>query len=243
MKEITFNNKPYRIPESWEEITLKMVIDADRLSDLLPESPLIAIIGAYTDIPIEEIKSSDILTINEIVQIMSFINEPYVPVPMNDFVFEGISYGTKPDLTQQEFQDWLSIQTILYNNKEEPVKGLSRILAVYCKRDNETLDDINIDERAKLFERLPFTVVKNVECFFLNNLIAWSSVIQLYSKEQEMEEAILQRFNEVNDIMKQRSRELGWYSPTRWLIGIYRKYLLSIKKQLEKSFNLRRIVS
>jgi len=237
MKFINFNDSNYQCPEKWEEVTLRMILKVSELSELLPESPMIAIISGYVGIPVESIKSSNISKVNEIVSILSFISEPYVPVPTNEFTLYGKRYSTIPDLAETEFQDWLSIQTIMYNNKENPVRGLPRILAVYCKLPGEKLDDINMNERSELFMDLPITSAKDVEGFFLSSQLVWKQITQLFSKERELEQATLQHFNELSNIMKVSARGYGWYSPTKFLIGLYRLYLKYLKRDLEKSFS------
>ena len=109
MKTITFNDKVYNVPTIWQEISLRQVIDTQILSDILPEAPLIAIIGGYVGIPIDEIKKSHVRVINEIVECLAFINEPYIAKPTNEFWFKDQRYSCKADLVEQEFQDWLSI--------------------------------------------------------------------------------------------------------------------------------------
>lgn len=238
MKVIEFNENLYNIPEDWSEVTLRQVIDAQELSDLMPDAPLIAVMSAYTGIRVLELRESDVLKVQKILGVMGFLNVEYQSQPKNCFEFRGDLYSCLPDLAEQRFEDWLSIQTILYNNRENPVLGLSKMLGVYCKRSGETLDSINLDDREKLFMDLPFTVVKDVEGFFLANLSAWQQIIQLSSGEQELEKQILESFIEVSNIMKARAQGLGWYSPTRLVIGIYRYYLNYLRKELERSFNM-----
>jgi hypothetical protein len=236
MKDYKFNEKTYQIPESWNEITIKQVIDLDELSDLMPDAQLIALISTYTGIPLDELKVSNLSEINEILSIMDFINTEYVPKPTNEFEFKGSKYSCLPDLREQEFQDWLSIQNILYANKDNPAKGLARMISVYCKKSGESLDDIDLNEREKLFMELPITDARSIESFFLANLHACNIITQLSLREPEMEKAILQSFNELSSTMKASAMQYGWYSPTKYAILIYQKYLLYLKKELEVSF-------
>lgn len=166
MKEITFKGKQYRLPENWSDITVKMVMETDRLNEIAPDIPLLTILSSYTGIQLKEITSASAQELEPLLDEMEFIYTPYSATPINYFEFEGIQYLAKENILDEPFSTWVSIQTILYNYKNDPVKGLPRMIAVLCKKDGETLDDINVTERAKLFENLPITIAKDVEGFF-----------------------------------------------------------------------------
>jgi hypothetical protein len=237
MREVIFNEKSYQVPESWDEVSLKMIIEASKLSDILPDAPIICIISGYVGIPSSELKVSKLDAVNEIVSIMSFINSEYVPVPRNSFDFRGFHYECISDLADQEFGDFVSIQTILYNYRENPLDGLARMLAVYARKPGETLDDIDLDARQLLFLELPFTIAKDLEVFFSQNVIAWRTISQWYLSQEEKERFILQQFDELRNTMSKRKVDNG----TSWLmklqIGAWLMCLKYLKKQTVKHFN------
>lgn len=237
MKEITFNEKKYNIPTCWQEVTLGMLVKVSEYESILDDAPIISIIAGYTGIEITELKSSRVEEVREIMEILEFIYTPYEPKPTNEFTFNGIKYAAEPDLSEQKFGDWVAIQTILYNNRENPVGGLPYMLAVYCKKDGETLDDFNVEERAREFLGVPMTIGKDIEGFFLSFQMALRSLTLISSTEKQLETVVLNRFLELSDIMTARSREPGTSLRMRLWIGIYRRYLLYLRKQLEVSFN------
>ena len=237
MKIVKFNNKEYVCPQCWDEVTLKQVIDTQELQDVLEDSPIVAIIAGYTGIPVEELQVSRVPELQEILNTLEFIYEEYVPVPQYEFSYQGQLYGTNPSIEETEFQEWVSIQTCLYNSRENPVRGLPRLIAIMCKLENETLDVVDINARALLFMGLPITTVRNLESFFLSSQVALRSSILLSSTIPEQEKLLLHKFKELDSMMIKRSQELGWYSPTRFVIGIYRLYLKYLKQGLEKSFS------
>jgi hypothetical protein len=234
MKVVEFKEKQYKIPQNWQEVSLKNVIDTQELSDLLPDAPIIAILAGYTGIDTEDLKGAKVTELQEILESLEFIYVDYVPVPSNEFVFNGNKYQCAPDLQEILFEDWVSCQTILYRYKDNPIKGLSRLIAVMCKIEGETLDSFNIDERSKELESMCFASAKNLESFFLANLLAYKAVSQLSFQIPELEKTVLLKFKELEDIMKQRRAELGFFSPTRLVIGIYLKYLIYLRKEQEK---------
>lgn len=237
MKEIQFNEKKYNIPENWEEVTLGMLMKVSEYETLLNDAPIVSIIAGYTGIELTELKTSRVQEVQEIMETLDFIYTPYEPKPTNKFVFEGVEYMANENIEETEFQDWVSVQTVLYENKNNQVMGLTKLVAIICKKEGESLDDFNVMERAKMFERLPMTIGKDIEGFFLHSLTAYNAITLLYSTIPEQEKLVLHKFSELNDIMKKQQRARGWYSPMRWLIGIYRLYLKFLKRDLERYFN------
>lgn len=237
MKKIEFREKKYNCPTSWDDVTLKMTIECSKLSDLLPDAPIIAIMSAYMGIPIKELTTAKPLEVQDIIDNLDFIYTPYEPQMINQFEFQGEKYYAETDIVNQPFGDWVSIQTILFNYKENPVEGLPRMIAVLCKKDQETLDTINVDERALIFEDLPITSAKNIECFFLTNLNAYKRISQLSSMEADMENIIRSQVKELRLLMKQRKADSGGFSLTRLWIGYYQIYLWYFENQLERYFN------
>ena len=237
MKEITFKGKQYRLPENWSDITVKMVMETDRLNEIAPDIPLLTILSSYTGIQLKEITSASAQELEPLLDEMEFIYTPYSATPINYFEFKGVTYLAKENILDEPFSTWVSIQTILYNYKNDPVKGLPRMIAVLCKKDGETLDDINVTERAKLFENLPITIAKDVEGFFLNSLQALSVITSLSSIQGKLEEGILQQCQELNNIMKKRAAENGGSWFTKLQIGYYRMYLWYLKHLLVRYFN------
>jgi len=232
-----FNGKNYSIPESWNDITVGMVINSQELSELLDDAPVIAILSAYTGIPVQQLKSGDVHKVNEILSVMDFISTPYEPQPRTDFEFNGSTYGCEDDLTKQRFEDFVSIQTCLYNFKDEPHKALPRLLAIYCKRENETLDDIDLNERTAEFNRLPITIARDIEAFFLHSLNAYNALLLLSSTQSQQEELLLAKVSELQNTLRASKAQTGMFSGTRFLIGLYLIYLKSVRKQLVRYFN------
>ena len=237
MKEIQFNGKQYNCPTSWEDITIGMVIKVSEYEQLIEDAPIISIICGYLGINDKELKKSGVSEVQEIMETMDFIYTPYVPIPITRFKFGDVEYSINESLEEVEFQDWVSVQTILYQHRDNQALGLHKLIAVVCKRDGESLDDFKVEDRSQMFMELPFTTAKDIECFFLNSQIALNAITLLSSTIPEQEQLVLHKFNELNAIMKQRQVERGWYSPTGWLIGIYRLYLNSLKHRLELYFN------
>jgi hypothetical protein len=237
MKQIKFNNKDYQVPEYWHEVTVGMLIKASELSELLDEAPIIAIISAYTGIPVTQLKVSKTNEVSEIINIMHFITTPYEPKPNTTFLLNRESYHCEDELVDQKFEDFVSIQTALYNHREEPVRALPKLLAILCKKDNEVLDDFDLNERAKLMEQLPMTYAKDVEAFFLHSLNAYRSLTLLSSTQELQKEIVLAKVRELQSTMKQHRVRSGTSFGTKLRIGYYQIVLWWVKSELVRYFN------
>lgn len=238
MKTIKFNNKEYQIPQAWDEVTLGMVIKATELDELLPDAPIITVLSAYTGIPVRDLKTSKTTEVQEILAIMSFITEEYKPIPKTSFTLDNIVYSCEDDLLNQKFEDFVSVETALYNYREEPARALPRLLAILCKRDKETLDDFKIDERASLMYGVKLTDAKDIEAFFLHSARSYKVISLLYSTQDLQKELVFHKIKELQDIMKKRKAQSGIFSGTRFRIGYFQIVLWWVKNRLEKYFNL-----
>ena len=237
MKQIKFNDNEYNIPEYWHDVTVGMLIKAAELSELLEEAPIIAIISAYTGIPVSQLKLSKTNEVQEIITTMSFITTPYEAKPKTSFTLDNIEYECEDELVNQKFEDFVSIQTALYNHRDEPTRALPRLLAILCKKEGETLDDIDLNERSKLMEDLPMTYAKDVECFFLHSLNAYRSLTLLSSIPDIQREIVLAKVQELQSTVKLHKGRSGTFSGMRFRLGIYQLQLWWVKKVLEKYFN------
>lgn len=229
MKKIIFNEKEYIIPTCWEEVTIKMVMTTEILSDLFPTAPAVALLSAYSGIPLDELRLAKIEQVQQLMEVLSFINTPYEPIASYSFEFKGVTYSCKDELVEQNFEDYISVQTVLYNHKDEPLMALPKLVAIMCKKDGETLSDFDVDERAEEFMELPITLARNIEAFFLASTNYYKEITLLSSTQSEQGELIRHKFQELENIMKTRRAEHGILSPTNCQIGIYLLYLKYIK--------------
>lgn len=96
---------------------------------------------------------------------LSFCSTPLNNKPVYEFELHDIKYKVLPTLLKAEFQDFLSIETILDNYKGKEYQALPYIIAVLAKRENETLDKYDLQERMKIFLDLPLTTANAIYLF------------------------------------------------------------------------------
>jgi len=243
MKTIKFNNKEYDIPQNWDEVTIGMLIKSSELSDLLSDAPLIAVLSAYTGIPVNELRLSNAGEVKIVIDIMDFISVIYEPTPESSFIFNGEEYKCNEELIEQPFEDWVSIQTTMHNFKDDQVRALPRLVAILCKKDGETLNDFKLDERSKLMLSLPMTKAKNIEAFFLHSLNAYRAVTLLSSITKEEENILLAKLQELQNTVSKSKEQSGISWLTKLQIGLLQTYLKLWKGRLVRYYNSTRTKS
>lgn len=237
MKQINFKDKEYRCPEKWSECSLGMVVETQILDELIPNAPFVSVIAGYVGIPTQEITSASVEEINPIMEALVFINDDYKPIPRNEFELNGSKYSCPEDLRELRFDQWVSVNTILQNHKDSPVRGLAKILASVFIKENETLDSFDLQERSDEFLDLPLTTSRDIESFFLTKKKELEVYTQLSSMVKGQEEIIRKQLIETINIVNKRKERLSIFSPTRLVIGIYQRYLKSFQKGWEKYCN------
>ena len=237
MKEIQFNNKKYNVPQTWDEVTLKMVIDVQTYVDLLPNAELICVVAGYTGIPIDELKPAKVAQVQKMVKEMSFIYKEYQPQMNNEFEHKGKTYGMELDVQDIRFEDYISAQTILHNHRDNPVQGLPKLIATLCKTKNETINDFVLEVRAHEFLDLGYTKVKDVETFFLRALNAYEVSSRLSLTDSQMVELIRTQLKELRLTMKQSEVRNGGTWLTRFRIMYLRIYRWYLARELERYFS------
>jgi hypothetical protein len=237
MKTINFNGKDYQIPQNWNEITIDMLIKSGELAELLPNAPVVAVVSAYTGIPVKDLNTSKANEVIKILEEMEFVKEEYKPVAASSFTFNDEVYFAEEDMINQKFEDWVALQTIMNNYENDKLRALPYMLAILCKKENECLDDFNLDERARMLSKLPMTTGKDVEAFFLQTLSVYNVLSHLSSIVSVHEELVLGKVKELEDTLKKLWAQTGIFSGTKIRIGIYRLQLWWVKKVLEKYCN------
>lgn len=236
MKQIQFNNKKYDIPCDWNEVTLKMQMEVSKVSALQSHVKMLGIIAGYTGIPVEELKTVPVKRVMDVMAGLEFMG---TPIPTNkdlEWEFEGNKYKVDKNLGEMQFQDFISIQTILAENQETYYEALPIVVAVLCKREGETLDDFNPMERAKIMERMPISVASSIASFFLLNENYYKLLTHLSSKEAQ-ESILLAKLNELKRTQNQWGQHRGGKLRMRLLRGIINRWIKSYEQQLTKHFN------
>jgi hypothetical protein len=174
------------VPSSWVEITLSDQMEVERLTSI-GINKTIAIISGYCRIPVQEVKKMNLNQINEIIDRLSFLSELPESKPVMEFDFDGHRYSVIQSMFKSEFQDFISLESLLEQYSGSTYNALPYLCAVMCKRKVrdevigknvrgevislpkwETLDDYDIMERGEQMRRLPMSIAYGIYSFFLS---------------------------------------------------------------------------
>ena len=237
MKKITLNEIEYKLPTMWTEVTLAQQILVTEYGDIYSDPIMrkIAILSAYSTIDINVLKRSNINDLRDLFKAISFINTPMSEDGIIKFNFKSETYYIAQNLMDQDFQDYISLQNVQQQHKDNPTKSLPMLIAILAKKKKadgilETLDDYKVEERAESFKELNISIANSIAVFFLKNYNVSQITSQLYSNPKEV---IMMKMEEVQHIM---NKQAGQGLRMKCVNGILRIYLWFIKRKLDKLF-------
>lgn len=242
-------SKKFRIPKLWSDITLGQQVKLETLvSDGVNKT--IAFISAYCNLEVDFVKTLHIDEVKEIFDSMEFIKVPIDAVPVTEFDFNGEHYSVMESLMKAQFQDFISLEAVLDNNKGKEYKALPMLVAIMSKRKvadvligtkdgkqvystkYEVLDDIDLDKRSELFKALPLTIAHGIYSFFLSS--AMHSSITSKVLINQLEESMQKSLNSIED---STLTQVGIRWSYRLLRGILQRYARFIVFQWKRSFS------
>lgn len=236
MKTIEFKGKEYQCPESWRDISLKMQVEAHNLSQNEKYVKAIGVLSAYTKIPVEDLKRAEKPLLMETMKHLAFINTPISDEPLFEFEYKGEKYNILESMTKNQFQDYVSLQTVVNMYKDDNWKQLSYIIAIMAKKQGETLDDYDIEERAKYFEDIDVETLTRVSAFFLKSKKALN-LITVFSSPQIQAILVEDKLNELKNIQNRLKAQRGGNLLIRLWIFVSKHWLRFYMRQWEKSYN------
>ena len=168
MKKFRLDKVDYQVPTSWDEVTLKqqMQVSSDADNIKVEELKKMAVISGYCNIPIEVMRKTSMNKLNNLWKHLTFLNEKLPEESIAEFNYKGDKYSIIEYLINNQFQDYVSLMTAQENHKDDLWNALPIMIAVLAKKEGETLDDFDLDERAKHFEDLPITIANLLKVFF-----------------------------------------------------------------------------
>ena len=225
MKTIQYKKEKYNVPESWDEVPIKKLIELnlDSQEFKTESTKKLAFISAFVGIPVDVIKKSKVTEIQKLFKHLEFMTDPLPEDPIFEFEFRGEKYSVKQTFNEMEFQDYVSMETVMSDNNGELYKALPMLLAILCKKEGESMDDYDVGERAKLFEELPVTIANPLSVFFYAQEKLSNMITLAYSNRDLV---IQMKRREVLDTLKKQG---GTGLLTRLLTGILRfwiKYII-----------------
>lgn len=169
MKQIELKGNPYNFPTSWDDITVRQLMEIEELNDESADMQKLSKIAAILlDVEKDEILSLEIdefiSLINEVADVMSAKQtakyQPYITL-------DGVSYKARSieEFSTREFTDF---DTLSADGK----KNLPMLLALIYHSEDEGADYVKeTQEKAEKFLNLPASIAIEAVRFFSKELL------------------------------------------------------------------------
>lgn len=208
MKVITYKEKNYSIPTSWDEVKLEQQIELTRFSARDETFRNLHLISTMTGIDIEEVKVMNINVLKDILHCLSFLSKTPELKKITEFEFNGEKYGILDSIIEGQTQDFFSIEGLLKKYKDNQAEALPYVIAVIAKKDGETLDKYDVIKRGEQFKNLPYPIAYSIWFFFVQTERTLPKDMESYlTLQNQTMEATLN----YSEVMLKQSVGQGWY--------------------------------
>lgn len=187
MINLKLEDKVYKLPESWEEVSLGQF---QLISNIVFETKLqyaINIFHILTGLEEKYILTIDKNQFSKILETLNFINnQNFKEEVKKEFIIDNDKYIFKNlyDLTLGEV---ISIETLIEKSPNNIILVCHEILAVLYKKEGEEFDASLIESRGKLFkEKLMIDEFYKVITFFLLLEMEYLKVMKGFSENQKI---------------------------------------------------------
>jgi hypothetical protein len=186
MQTVKIADTEYRVPTSWDDITIRMQIELSLVKDRDEEFKNIHLISTYTGIPMDILRRLNINDFKRLLGLMDFLNKPLENKVIEKFEFRGKEYYLADSMMKGQTQDFLSIEGIMKRYKDNQVEALPYVIAIVAKQRGETLDSFDVWKRGEEFKDLPYSIANAVWFFFAMTEKALSIDTKQYLAVQEV---------------------------------------------------------
>lgn len=242
MKTFELNDTTYRLPETWAEVPYhqaKRLIALER-EELDTYERAARIVSILSGIDFDHLTSFPATLAFQLFMQLSFIESEKVR-PIQHFTFEGENFYARP-MAEEDF-----LAFILYHKLEKafestPEETIRYKMALLCRRDGESVQELNkdggklLEERAKRFDALPSDVVRGVDAFFLTLWAQYALTTQAYSEALTRREEAQRRLQATRERFTRimTASGVGRVLPTAWRRRLH-NYIMSITSRRAKS--------
>ena len=159
----------WKVPTSWEEITLKQFQDIDNYyKDREKEPDIREMLHILTNKTVDEVNQLPVEFLEIIFDKLSFMNEqPVVGEPTNKIELDGVTYQVNI-MNKLKTGEYVAVDSVVKTD----AANFAAILAIICRKEDEIFDskfeNEILEDRIKMFENAPITKVLPVMNFFIN---------------------------------------------------------------------------
>ena len=174
------------VPTKWEDVTLKMYQDIERLYEGKDESfDVRKVIHIMCGLSEDEVNSMPVDFLERIMAHLTFLQtKPEDKEPSNSIVIDGEKYTVHTE-NKLRTGEYIASDTAMKGDKH----NYAAILAILCRKEGEVYDshfeNEILEDRIKLWEKQPVVNILPIIGFFLELYIVLQMPTQLYSKVEE----------------------------------------------------------
>lgn len=216
------------VPETWEDVTLKMYEEIEKYYDGTDSSfDIRDVVHILCGKDKDMINSLPFEAFEDILSKLTFLNKrPEEKQPTNEISIDGCTYKVNT-MEKLKTGEYVSVDTVMKADKH----NYAAILAILCRKEGEIYDSKFeaevLEDRIKMFERQPITEVLPIVSFFLTSYVASTIPSLLYTKVEEALDLTAKNIESSDKIGISRRYYMTWQ------IHRLRKSLKSIKSTLQ----------
>lgn len=174
------------VPTKWQDVTLKMYQDIERLYDGKDESfDVRKVIHIMCGLSEDEVNSMPVDFLERIMAHLTFLQtKPEDKEPSNSIVIDGEKYTVHTE-NKLRTGEYIASDTAMKGDRH----NYAAILAILCRKEGEVYDshfeNEILEDRIKLWEKQPVVNILPIIGFFFELYIVLQMPTQLYSKVEE----------------------------------------------------------
>jgi hypothetical protein len=223
MTSIKVNDIEYKIPTSWDDITVQQQIEISKVVERDEEFRNVHMISTYTGIDMDLIRKMNINHFKKILHIMKFLKEPIENKVIKSIIHNGEEYFIADSILAGQTQDFLSIEGLMKKYSANQVEALPYVIAVIARKNGETIDSFDIYKRAEEFRTLPYSTANNIWFFFavIEKAYSIDTKQSLVVMDQQLELTL----NYSKNLLTQLDGLTLWKKLLRVILLLYIKYI------------------
>lgn len=220
MITLKLEDKSYKLPENWAEVTLGQFQQISKLTTDNKLQYLIDVLSILTGLEEEIILSIEKKQLSTINSKLSFIyNQVFSSEMIKEFKIGDDTYTLK-DLHQLKLGEVITIETIIEKQPHNLILVIDELMAVLFKKNGEDkFDATELEERAELFRKnLMIDDIYKVTVFFLTFEQEFLRLMKT-SSEQKKKKMMLNNTSLLRRILNWIRGGIGFHWSRGWQMG------------------------
>lgn len=156
MRIIEIENKTYKFPSDWSELTLGKFQEVSEIKLTEEMDTWLKIVSVLSGIPEEVLLELPFTEFNKLIELVQFVNNEATYEFKESFKLDNVTYKFNTNISKMTTAEFIDLDTLL-RNKEHPTEHLHLIMAIMFRPVDKKgkITSYNSDElekRATLFK-------------------------------------------------------------------------------------------